>query len=188
MLAVALLINEHAVILRGAVLVGRVLPLLESGMICPPEFLYDVVDFAQTFIGECHWGKEEGLFYAELEGKRLPAEMVRALQAARRDHEAGRAVVAQASETARALTGGDPSAAQAVVHGLRAIMEILPRHCAHEERQVFLPAIHYFSDAEQRLLLRNFEEFDRQLVDEKYRRTLGFWEARFSDTAAAPPG
>ena len=188
MLAVAMLMTEHAIIARARGVLAGAVPLLESGMPCPAELLFDAGDFARGYVEECHHQKEERVLFAELLHKRIPREMAETIKELTQEHRDGEAIMAELAEAARALSAGDETTTTAVVSGFRALVELHPGHAAREEKLVYLPAAHYFNDAEQRLLVRNFEEHDRLLVHHKYQRTIACWETRIAALSGPPPG
>lgn len=179
MLSIVMLINEHTVIARAGEMLRSVLPALEAGAVCPPEFLYGILDFLRTYVGECHFGKEETLLFGELEAKpQLPEEIRLLLTELRADHARFReSVEAIAGALGGAVSGGQALAVE-TCRALRTLVEQYPRHLEAEERQLFYPAREYLSATERRLLVRSFQDFDQQLIHQTYQRSLTCWEAR----------
>ena len=66
---------------------------------------------------------------------------------------------------------------------LEDLVAFYPRHIEKEDKHFFFPILNYFSAEEQDGMLREFYEFDRRMIHEKYRKVL---EAAGGGTVAGP--
>jgi hemerythrin-like domain-containing protein len=63
---------------------------------------------------------------------------------------------------------GESGAFIEILENLKGILKFYPAHMQREERDVFFTGMEYFSEEEQMDMLREFAEFDRNLIHEKY--------------------
>ena len=61
------------------------------------------------------------------------------------------------------------NASQEVVFLLRELASFYPMHIKKEDKHFFYPCMEYFTEEEQDQMLREFYEFDRSMIHEKYR-------------------
>ena len=71
-----------------------------------------------------------------------------------------------------------PGALDELMEHLGKLVEFYPRHIDKEDKHFFIPCMAYFSDAEQADLLARMQEFDRQMIHEKYRGVVESMEQR----------
>jgi len=67
---------------------------------------------------------------------------------------------------------------QDVIACLKELSEFYPRHIEKEDKHFFFPILGYFSKAEQDAMLSEFEEFDRNMIHEKYTKLVDSVEQR----------
>jgi hemerythrin-like domain-containing protein len=67
---------------------------------------------------------------------------------------------------------GDESSRDDILKRLRSITELYPRHIETEDKQFFYPCMDYFTEEEQKGILDKFNEFDRNMIHEKYRNVV----------------
>jgi hemerythrin-like domain-containing protein len=171
-----MLMNEHALIRRAGALSERVLERLERGEPCSPDFLFDAADFAETYIGQCHHAKEERVLFCELALKSLPPELAQLVEELTQEHRASDGAIAALAQARRHLAAGEVGALDLVMQGLRTFTEVYPDHIAREEKLLFLPAMHFFSEAERHMMARTFRELDADLIHSRYVGTVDYWE------------
>jgi hemerythrin-like domain-containing protein len=176
LLPIMMLMNEHAVIKRAGVLSMRVLASLERGEPIPLEFLADAADFALTYMARCHHDKEERVLFYELSLKRLPPEMEQLLAELAEEHRLAAGLMNAFAEARYHLAAGEGEWLDRVKDGLRACGAIYPAHIEREEKQLFLPAMQLFSEAEQHMMARTFREMDTDLLHSRYIGRVALWE------------
>ena len=76
----------------------------------------------------------------------------------------------------RYLKGENTS--QEVVALLRELANFYPIHIEKEDKHFFYPCMEYFTKEEQDRILKEFCEFDRNMIHEKYRNVVDRIEAR----------
>ncbi|MCJ7619462.1 MAG: cation-binding protein, partial [Anaerolineae bacterium] len=60
-----------------------------------------------------------------------------------------------------------------VVSALQDLVEFYPAHIEKEDKRFFVPCMKYFSRQEQDEMLKEFWEFDKRLIHEKYAAIVG---------------
>lgn len=145
---IAVLAEEHALILRAVDLLERGLARLEAGTSVGGPFFAALVEFFQGFADRYHHGKEEGILFpfmvAEMEypQKSGPIAVLSA------DHAAGRALVRAMADVAARLDAEPAAASELLEHGL-AYAALLRAHIDREDYKVF-PTVEDFLGPEER--------------------------------------
>jgi hemerythrin-like domain-containing protein len=158
---------EHRTIERAVGLLRKELGKIRGGGKPAPEFLEITVDFFRTYADRTHHGKEEDILFRELARKRLSPELSRTMDELKAEHVRGRALVGRIDDFAK--SGSDPDSLLVV---LEELAELYPRHIEKEDKHFFYPVLDYFSREERDNMLREFYDFDRQLIHEKYKALL----------------
>jgi hemerythrin-like domain-containing protein len=76
----------------------------------------------------------------------------------------------------RYLKGENTS--QEVVSLLRELAHFYPIHIEKEDEHFFYPCMEYLTKGEQDRMLKEFHEFDRNMIHEKYRNIVDLIEAQ----------
>lgn len=163
------LMHEHRLIERLLRLLEREVQHIESGKKPDSSFIDQAVDFFRIYADRCHHGKEEDILFRELAKKPLSAEEQKVLAELVEEHLQGRSLVQAIHETNLTVARcGSPASAEALLPLLRRLIEFYPVHIEKEDKRFFHPIMNYFSRQEMDAMLREFEEFDRKLIHEKY--------------------
>jgi hemerythrin-like domain-containing protein len=88
------------------------------------------------------------------------------------DHRWGRkttAALVNANETYRAGNGG---ASSTIVECVKALVDFYLKHIEKEDKHFFLPVMDYFTKEEKDALLAEENEFDRNLIHERYKTVV----------------
>jgi hemerythrin-like domain-containing protein len=168
MMPIGPLMVEHRLIERMIVLMKRELEEVEASDAVRTAFLHDVVDFLRTYADRCHHGKEEHILFRELREKDLSAEHEKTLEELIQEHVYGRETVAKLASAGEAYQQGEGDSVRVVKECLAALVQFYPQHIEKEDKHFFFPCMDYFTEAEKDEMLREFREFDRALVHQKY--------------------
>ncbi len=172
------LMHEHRLIERLLHLVEREVREVEAGSRPDSAFLDQAVDFFRSYADRCHHGKEEDILFRELAKKPLSADEKRVLDELVDEHVQGRALVRAIFEANHAVARCENAApAETLLPLLRKLCAFYPVHIAKEDKHFFFPVMRHFSRVEMDAMLKEFEEFDRQLVHEKYAAVVNDREA-----------
>ena len=88
------------------------------------------------------------------------------------EHVLGRKVTKELVEANAQYRIGEKPALVVIVSKLKRLVDFYPKHIEKEDK-VFFPAyMQYLSDEEDQLMLKEFYEFDRVMIHEKYKFVL----------------
>ena len=59
---------------------------------------------------------------------------------------------------------------------LKLLADLYPEHIRKEDKDFFIPSMSYFTDEEKDKMLESFNEFDRNLIHEKYKSLVTDYE------------
>lgn len=162
------LMHEHRIIERMLAVLTKHLEAAGKNGQVDTSVIDAGIDFLRTYADRCHHGKEEDILFRELAAKEIDREIADEMAGLIADHIYGRSLVKALDGANRRYADGESSARAEVITTVKALLEFYPVHIAKEDKHFFRAAFPYFSDAEQEEMLREYDEFDRALIHEKY--------------------
>jgi hemerythrin-like domain-containing protein len=166
------LMIEHRLIERMITLVEQKLEKIQITDQVDPLFIDTVVDFIRIYADRTHHGKEEDILFKKLTDKQMSDQDRRIMDELVDEHVLGRKTTKELVEANVNYRNGDHSALAIIVSRLRKLVDFYPKHIEKEDK-VFFPAyMHYLSDEEDQSMLKEFYEFDREMIHEKYKLVL----------------
>jgi len=142
----------------------------------------DAADFIRSYADRCHHGKEEGILFRDLAGRKLAADHKRVMDELVAEHQFGRRTTARMVRALARYAEGELKAIVEVATCVRTLGEFYPGHIEKEDKHFFMPAMEYSTRAEQDAMLAEMSEFDRKLIHEHFAEIVTTWESR--ETAA----
>ena len=131
-------------------------------------FIENAVDFIRTYADRTHHGKEEDILFRQLEGKNMSPEHRKIMVDLINEHIHARGLVKKLVDANDRYIKGEDT-----VNEISGLLESLagfyPPHILKEDRDFFHQSMGYFSKEEQDAMLHEFEEFDRRMINEKYK-------------------
>ena len=85
------------------------------------------------------------------------------------EHVFGRKTTKELVEANTKYRNGDRSALKEIEMKLKTLIEFYPKHIEKEDKVFFPTSMRYFSQEEDQEMLREFWEFDRKMIHEKYK-------------------
>lgn len=165
---IGMLMWEHRLIERVIGLFHEQIARITETSRVDVAFVGTAVDFIRTYADRTHHGKEEDILFRRLEGKDLPVALAKIMQDLINDHIYARSLVKGLVEAKdRYIRGED--ALPDITARLKSLAEFYPVHIIKEDRDFFHQSMALLSDHEQSEMLREFEDFDRKMIHEKYR-------------------
>jgi hemerythrin-like domain-containing protein len=140
------------------------------------HFIEHAVDFIRTYADKCHHGKEEDILFRQLMDKKISPEHFQILEDLVKEHAHGRNVTRSLAEANERYASGDEAALSDIGALLDVLIEFYPRHIEKEDKLFFIPCMEYFTDEEQQRMLDKFNEFDRNLIHETYKKLVEGYE------------
>jgi hemerythrin-like domain-containing protein len=142
-----------------------------------PMFVDTAVDFIRTYADRTHHGKEEDILFRDLIKKQLSREHTLIMEELVEEHKYARKTVGMlVNAKERYLKGENTS--QEVISLLGELARFYPLHIEKEDKRFFYPCMEYFTKEEQDGMLKEFYEFDRNMIHEKYRNIVDRIEAQ----------
>ena len=163
---------EHRLIERMITLVQQKLNQIESTNQVDPFFIDTVVDFIRIYADRTHHGKEEDILFKKLSNKQMSDQNRRIMDELLDEHVLGRKTTKELVEANAQYRVGEKTALAVIVSKLKRLVDFYPKHIEKEDK-VFFPAyMQYLSDEEDQLMLKEFYDFDREMIHEKYKIVL----------------
>jgi hemerythrin-like domain-containing protein len=162
--------SEHRLIEQMIKLVRREIELVDATGELSLDFVIGAVDFFKTYADKFHHGKEEGILFKELSGKRLSDDDHKMMLDLISEHAFARKTVHDLENSAR-------SAETLNLPGLlNTLVDLYPKHIQKEDNQFFLPSMKYLTQREQEDMLDRFIEFDNDFTSKRYEKILAAFE------------
>ena len=95
------------------------------------------------------------------------------------EHVHGRKLVADLT-TAIDNLGSGGNTIEAIKTYLEELIAFYPAHIEKEDKHFFYPALDYLNKQEQDAMLREFDEFDKKMIHEKYNNLVEELENKIS--------
>jgi hemerythrin-like domain-containing protein len=141
---------------------------IESKQKVDPVLVDIVVDFIKVYADRTHHGKEEDIFFREMDKKPLSAEDRKIMNELIDEHVFGRKTTNALAEANKRYKNGEKAALEAIAESFRALLEFYPGHIDKEDKNFFPASRNYLTDEEDKKMVEEFREFDRKLIHEKY--------------------
>ncbi len=139
-------------------------------------FIASAVDFFRTYADRTHHGKEEDILFRDLATKNLSPEHERIMKELVEEHILARKIVGRLLEANKKYLEGDSISSADVVLCLQKIVDLYPKHIEKEDKHFFFPILDYFTPREQNAMLKEFWEFDKNMIHEKYKKLVEEYE------------
>lgn len=162
------LMIEHRLIERMLMIIKDGLVQVEETQKIDPLFVDKAVDFIRTYADRTHHGKEENILFRDLNNKGLSEVDRRLMNELIEEHIFGRSTTKALVEANTRYRNGESSALGDVTRYLHTLVDFYPKHIEKEDKVFFPAARAYISEAEDKLMLAEFWEFDQKMIHEKY--------------------
>lgn len=168
MMPIAPLMIEHRLIEKMIAVIKKETEKCRLEGKIDPAFIDLAVDFIRTYADRCHHGKEEHILFRDLDKKPLSADLKRIMEELIEEHKQGRKTVARLVEAKTKYENGDAGALTTILDCMGFMTDFYPKHIEKEDRRFFLPCMEYFSMEEKDTMLREEQEFDKDLIHQLY--------------------
>jgi len=162
------LMIEHRLIERMLQFVNKVLTKIKKQETVDPVIVDTIVDFIRTYADRTHHGKEEDILFRELKEKNMSNDNRRIMDELIEEHIFGRKITEELIEANDRYKRGGNSTLSIITAKLSTLVDFYPKHIEKEDK-VFFPASRaYLSKEEEQAMIKEFWEFDRKMIHEKY--------------------
>jgi len=175
------LMIEHRLIEKMILVIKLALSKIESKQEADPVFIDIAVDFIRIYADKTHHGKEEDILFRELSKKSLSREDSRIMQELIDEHIFGRQTIKELVSANTRYRNGDKTALVDIVNKLKILIEFYPKHIEKEDKKFFPSSRAYFTEEEDQSILKEFWEFDKKMIHEKYKSLVDELAQRFHD-------
>jgi hemerythrin-like domain-containing protein len=165
---VGMLMWEHRLIERVIGLFHAQIARMKETSRVDTAFIETAVDFIRTYADRTHHGKEEDILFKRLEGHDLPPDLAKLMEELINDHIYARGVVRGLVEAKDLYIRGEDTLPD-ITDRIKLLAQFYPEHIRKEDRDFFHQSMAFLSETEQQDMLREFEDFDRKMIHEKYR-------------------
>jgi len=172
------LMIEHRLTERMLSAIKGVLAEIKSKHKVDPVFVDTAVDFIRVYANRTHHGKEEDILFRELNNKPLNPEDRQIMNELIEEHVFGRQTTKALVEANTRYRNGDETALTDIADNLQTLTEFYPRHIEKEDKVFFPSSRNYFTDKEDKAMLAEFWEFDRNMIHEKYQSLVDGFESQ----------
>lgn len=169
MLPVGPLMIEHRLIEKMIKLIGNESQRILQEKNVNVVFIDRAIDFIRAYADCCHHGKEEDILFRDLVKKPLSAEHKRILDELTEEHTFARNATKNIVDLKEKYVQGNINVIGEIAQLMQQLSEFYPKHIEKEDKHFFLPCMNYFTPQEQEAMLKEFWEFDKQLIHEKYK-------------------
>ena len=169
MLPVDILITEHRLIVYAVGVLKKEQQKIAAAGKVDPNFIVAAVDFFRTYADRYHHGKEEGILFNALFKKKLSDPDSAMMRELILEHASARRTVTRLEALKTSYVGGNAEALSGILEVLKVLIELYPRHIEKEDKHFFLPVMQYFTESEQKEMLRSFLKYDQDFTDNRYR-------------------
>lgn len=178
MMPIGPLMIEHRLIERMIALLGDGSGDATARGEIDPVFIDTAVDFIRTYADRTHHGKEEDILFEDLAARDLSADDSRVMQELVDEHVYARNTVRELVEANERYRQGDGDALATILDKVAALVSLYPGHIVKEDKIFFPAAMKYLDRSEQDAMLQAMWEFDRGMIQEKYRSVVERLEHR----------
>ncbi len=161
--------EEHHVIQKVVAVMVALLARLEEGKDVKGETINHVVEFMRTFGDKCHHGKEENYLFPLLGKKGVPMTGC-PIAILVHEHEKGRSLVKQLSESGAAYAKSGETAKSVLIKSLQGLVELYPNHIWKEEYLLFPMTNKVLNDKDQKELSDQFEAVEKEIGRDVHKR------------------
>ena len=170
------LMVEHRLIERIVPVLQKAIEKIDRDSQADPEFLVAAVDFFRVYADRLHHGKEENILFREMKKKELSPEDRKMLDELENDHKIARENVGALHKSAWEYARGDAAQLMEIRQRLETLAGLYEPHIKTEDNVFFPASGKYFSAEEQEVMFKEGEEFDKKLIQGKYKQALETWE------------
>jgi len=166
------LMIEHRLIEKMLKVVQKEVDYISEKKEVDPVFIDMAVDFIRTYADRTHHGKEEDILFRDLAKKKMSEENEKIMHELIQEHNYARKTVGELVEAKENYLQGQKGSLEIILEKLRALIKFYPEHIVKEDK-VFFPATEeYFNQQELDAMLKEFWEFDKEMIHEKYKAVV----------------
>lgn len=165
------LMIEHRLIEEMIEIIKKEIPKIKESEKVDPIFVDTAVDFIKIYADKTHHGKEEDILFRDCLKKKMSAEDTKVMNELIEEHKFGRKIVSELVKAKENYVKGKDTI-NIILEKLDILTEFYPKHIEKEGKNFFLNSEKYFTEAELQKMLKEFWEFDKKMIHEKYKMVV----------------
>ncbi len=163
-----LLMIEHRLIEKMIEIIRKEILKIKETNNVDIVFIDTAVDFIRIYADKTHHGKEEDILFRDCVKKNMSEKDIKVMNELIAEHKYGRRIVGELVEARDNYSCGN-NTINTIIEKLGQLVEFYPEHIKKEDKIFFPDSEEYFSEDELEELLKEFWEFDRTMIHEKYK-------------------
>jgi len=176
---IGLLMIEHRLIERMIPILDENLQKIKETNTLDSNFLIICIDFFKTYADKIHHGKEEDILFKALEKIQISKDHKKTLEQLLRDHRTSRTIIGSLEEANNQFCRGDKSVLNDIQEKIHQLTVLYPQHIEIEDKQFFFPIMDYFTREECDNMIREFFDFDKNIIHKYYNQIVEKQEKLF---------
>jgi hemerythrin-like domain-containing protein len=165
------LMIEHRLIEEMIELIKKESSKIKETKNVEPSFIDTAVDFIRIYADKTHHGKEEDILFRECAKKKMTEEDAKVMNELIEEHKFGRKIVGELVTAKEEYLKGKDTL-KIILEKLDTLVEFYPKHIEKEDKNFFLNSEKYFTEDEQQEMLKEFWDFDKKMIHEKYKMVV----------------
>ncbi|MEJ2355484.1 MAG: hemerythrin domain-containing protein [candidate division WOR-3 bacterium] len=133
-----------------------------------PLFIDTAVDFIRIYADKTHHGKEEDILFRECARKKMSQEDTKVMKELIEEHKFGRKTVGELVAAKEDYVKGK-NTLNIILDKFDTLVDFYPKHIEKEDKNFFINSEKYFTADELQEMLKEFWEFDKKMIHEKYK-------------------
>ncbi|MEW6089140.1 MAG: hemerythrin domain-containing protein [bacterium] len=162
------LMIEHRLIEKMIEIIKKKSAKIKGKRDINPAFIDTAVDFIRVYADKTHHGKEEDILFRDCAKKNMSETDTKIMNELIEEHKFGRKTVSELVKAKENYIKGEDTS-KIISEKLDILVEFYPRHIKKEDNIFFPESEKYFSAEELQAMLKEFWEFDRVMIHEKYK-------------------
>lgn len=154
--------REHQAIQKVVAVMAQLVAQLELRHTVHEDLLRDLLQFMRVFSDQCHHGKEEIYFFPFLETKGVPSTGC-PLSALKGEHAKSRQLLDELNSATASYISDPERGRLTLIQVLQSLVALYPAHIWKEDYLLFPMADKILRDADQQLLLQQFDVAEERL-------------------------
>lgn len=164
------LMEEHRIIEKTLSMFEFEIKRISEENHIDPISMYISIDFIRTYVDLAHQGKEEGILFRELLKKDLLPEHVKIMNELIEEHKYARSILANWMNP--------NNTPQEIISHIKEVAQFYPQHIKKENEHFYYAIQDYFGAEEHDKMIREFTEYDKNILHWKYQKTETVLEKR----------
>lgn len=169
---IAPLMIEHRLIERMIAILNRGIQIMEKENKADLDLIEVAVDFFKTYADRTHHGKEEDILFEQLIEKEISDNHRKITNELIEEHKYAREKVKALLNAKQDYENQKDKSTDTIRDLIKDLTNFYPAHIKKEDQEFFMPIMKYFSKQEKNQMFKDFYNFDKEMIHEKYQKII----------------